>query len=144
MVQAMKDGGSFALVRLTRFEDGELYVHDGHHRCVAAYLHHYLHQNTPPLNLEFSITEWTYADYNTINIEAGYTTPFDVKTEVRVADFSLYREITSGLQYDCVLLLSEFFAHYYKEQRQMYTIKQMAHSYLSPPFINYLKKNEND
>lgn len=74
-------------INLVRFEDGRLYIHDGHHRVAAVYL-----GNRDILfDEEYEITSWTYAQYIEIKFEKRWITPFDPRSEVRVCDYEKYK-----------------------------------------------------
>eukprot|EP01127_Copromyxa_protea_P010376 TRINITY_DN2524_c0_g1_i2.p1 TRINITY_DN2524_c0_g1~~TRINITY_DN2524_c0_g1_i2.p1 ORF type:complete len:145 (-),score=24.86 TRINITY_DN2524_c0_g1_i2:71-505(-) len=62
---------------------GRNYVWDGHHRVCALYLggRNYLDAS------EYEILNITYALAMTPNLDTGYVTPFDPRTEVRKRDF---------------------------------------------------------
>ncbi len=75
-------------IAIACFPDGRQMIRDGHHRCVATYLggRDYLRHD------EYNLERYTYAMYSEINFEAGFVTPFDPRTEVRVPDFTAFRE----------------------------------------------------
>lgn len=75
-------------IAIACFPDGEMMIRDGHHRCVATYLgdRHYLRHD------EYHLENYTYEMYSEINFEAGFVTPFDPRTEVRLPDFTAFRE----------------------------------------------------
>ena len=99
MIDFVRAGGRFTceamaphlcdptLVQISVFEDGRKFVHDGHHRCVAAHLGGRRHL----LSEEFVVRGWTYAEYGAINPACGYVTPFDPRIEVRLADCRDYK-----------------------------------------------------
>jgi hypothetical protein len=63
-------------------------IRDGHHRCLATYIggRAYLRHD------EYLVEAYTYEMYAEINFEAGFVTPFDPRTEVRVPDFTAFRQ----------------------------------------------------
>lgn len=76
------------LIEIARMEDGKLFIHNGHHRCVAiagTRKRDYLDEN------EYYVKEQTYSLYNSINFDVGYVTPHDIKTEIRVPDLKNYK-----------------------------------------------------
>lgn len=75
-------------IAIACFPDGEMMIRDGHHRCVATYLgdRTYLRHD------EYHLENYTYEMYSEINFEAGFVTPFDPRTEVRLPDFTAFRE----------------------------------------------------
>jgi hypothetical protein len=64
-----------------------LLIHDGHHRLVATLLagRDFLHPD------EFEVTQWTYADYLSINLSLEWVTPFDPRSQARLADFGAWK-----------------------------------------------------
>jgi hypothetical protein len=76
------------LIAIARFPDGRLMIRDGHHRCLATYIgdRAYLRHD------EYVVETYTYEMYEEINFEAGFVTPFDPRTEVRVPDFTAFRQ----------------------------------------------------
>lgn len=80
------------LIRISRFEDGFEYVHDGHHRCVSIWLagRRYLYES------ECIITEWTYEQYIDINLDVNWITPFDPRTETRIPNLNYFRKYING------------------------------------------------
>jgi hypothetical protein len=80
---------SSPLIQITEFEDdGRQYVHDGHHRLCATFLGGRFQLRDD----EYELTRCPYAHYLEYNPEGGWFTPFDPRTEVRVADFSGYKQ----------------------------------------------------
>lgn len=75
------------VIALSRFEDGLVYVHDGHHRCVATYLggRNYLRED------EYGLTDWLYSQYTETNHRNGWYTPFDPRTHLRTANFANFK-----------------------------------------------------
>jgi len=76
------------LIAIARFPDGRMMIRDGHHRCLATYIggRAYLRHD------EYIVETYTYAMYEEINFEKGFVTPFDPRTEVRVPDFTAFRQ----------------------------------------------------
>lgn len=76
------------IIALSRFEDGSIFLHDGHHRCVATWLggRDYLRSD------EYTRSDWTYDDYLEIAPHNGWYTPFDPRTHVRTADFGAFKK----------------------------------------------------
>ena len=75
-------------IAIACFPDGRMMIRDGHHRCLATYIggRAYLRHD------EYSLEAYTYEMYAEINFEAGFVTPFDPRTEVRVPDFTAFRQ----------------------------------------------------
>jgi len=76
------------LIAIARFPDGRMMIRDGHHRCLATYIgdRAYLRHD------EYVVETYTYEMYAEINFEKGFVTPFDPRTEVRVPDFTAFRQ----------------------------------------------------
>jgi hypothetical protein len=74
-----------------------LLVHDGHHRLVATYLAGRAFLDPA----EYRVTPWTFTDYLAVNFAAGWVTPFDPRTQVRTADFAVWkRQVLEAAQRD--------------------------------------------
>jgi hypothetical protein len=75
-------------IQLTQFEDGEIYVHDGHHRCISTCLggRDYIRDD------EYEIYNWTYDEYLEINAPNRWWTPFDPRIHLRLPDVKLFKE----------------------------------------------------
>ena len=134
MVDYVKNGGKFtieaiqthlfklgrthrpSLISLNRFEDGELYVRDGHHRVGSIWLagREYLHDD------EYVIENYTYKEYLEINFESSYVTPFDPRSEVRFGNFYGFRQE----------VMSVF--HTQGEAAAMRYIEENRHKYCAP------------
>jgi hypothetical protein len=75
-------------IAIAHFPDGRRMIRDGHHRSLATYIggRAYLRHD------EYRVEAYTYEMYAEINFEAGFVTPFDPRTEVRVPDFTAFRQ----------------------------------------------------
>lgn len=76
------------LITLNRFEDGQVFIHDGHHRVAAIWLSGVRDVLLPQ---EITYSDFTYDRYNRANFSNGWYTPFDPRTHVRVPDFFQFR-----------------------------------------------------
>ena len=96
MIDFIKNGGCFnkqslissgPLIQLAVFEDGEVYIADGHHRIAAMIIagRYEMYEE------EFETTSWRYSDYTDINLNCGWVTPFDPRYELRIADYAEYK-----------------------------------------------------
>lgn len=75
------------LIALSQTEDGELWIRDGLHRItVIAFYHRPLRAD------EYFIEQRSYVDYQTINLERTWVTPFDPRIEVRTPNFFDFKE----------------------------------------------------
>jgi hypothetical protein len=61
----MEERGLTKPVSLVIFEDGEIFVHDGHHRLVAMWLQGYFNVSRK----EYNITHMKYHEYQEVNPE---------------------------------------------------------------------------
>ena len=78
-----------SLIQISRFEDGQEFIHDGHHRSITTKLggRDFLYPE------EYEVKEWTYDSYIEINHENGWYTPFDPRIHVRKADFLEFKKM---------------------------------------------------
>jgi hypothetical protein len=85
---AHNNGDDLRLINIARFEDGRHFIHDGHHRVAAIYLggRKFVHAN------EYEVTDWKYEQYLEINLDKGWITPFDPRIELRVPDYTAYKQ----------------------------------------------------
>jgi len=77
------------LIQLSQFDDGKLFLHDGHHRVVSTFL-----AGRDVLeSTEYEISNWKYPDYLEINHGNGWYTPFDPRIHTRTPDFGKFKKI---------------------------------------------------
>ncbi len=89
---------SLDVIVITKFEDGKLYIRDGHHRVKAIYnCRPYLHWS------EYRIEEHKYEDFCTLNPEAGWVTPFDPRNEIRLPEFHEFKKKAMNLRHHKML-----------------------------------------
>lgn len=128
------------LMELAHFPDGEYYIHNGHHRAVAIFLAGRDHL----LPEEYYVKEWEYSDYNDIvflnpdDTWRGYVTPFDVKTETRIADFGPHKDNVYSMyysKYDVPVdnderireyILSPLGVSQYKREKRRFSVEELA------------------
>jgi hypothetical protein len=84
-----------ALIAIVEFDDGVRYVRDGFHRVMSIFAGRPNQTIDPD---EYVLEQKTYQGYLTPKLEMGYFTPFDPRTEVRIADFSFFRWHIQALQ----------------------------------------------
>lgn len=113
------------LIQLTQFEDGKIFVHDGHHRVVATWLagRDFLYSE------EFNLTQWKYADYLEINHQNGWYTPFDPRIHTRTPDFAQFKKkarelFNSDLDNAEKWILEN--QHMFREERKYLFVPEMA------------------
>ena len=90
---AAEHGEHAGPIAITRFPDGTLMLHDGHHRVAATILA----QRRYLMPGEYIIYEMTYEQYLTANLDVGFYTPFDPRTEVRFGDFHAFKKVAVSL-----------------------------------------------
>jgi hypothetical protein len=83
----IKEYPKVRLISITEFEDGTLFIHDGHHRIGAILKagREFLRED------EYAITKMQYSQYDEINASANFVTPFVPYMEVRLSDFSDFK-----------------------------------------------------
>lgn len=124
-----------SLIKIVRFEDGSLYVHDGLHRATAIWIagRTYLDPR------EFVLENWKYDYYLEININENWFTPFDPRKEVRINDILVYKNMVKEFlgQKDRSIeeirkyILDHYEAQSYTEPRSVKTIPEMASRHTS-------------
>lgn len=77
------------IIQVSRFEDGKLFIHDGHHRGVATYLGERTYLRAD----EYKISDWKYENYLEINHGNGWYTPFDPRIHLRTPDFAKFKQL---------------------------------------------------
>lgn len=115
------------LIQISRFQDGDLYIHDGHHRVVSCFQagRFFLMPD------EYEITNWTYDQYTELCFDKQWYTPFDPRVEVRTPDFSTFKKeavqrLNAGE--DPKLVTSWVLANtqLYRTSRLIFTVGQLA------------------
>lgn len=86
-LEEIKEYPKVRLISITEFEDGTLFIHDGHHRIGAILKagREFLRED------EYAITKMRYAQYDEINPDANFVTPFVPYIEVRLSDFADFK-----------------------------------------------------
>lgn len=81
------------LIQISEFDDGQRFIHDGHHRGLSTYLgcRDYLRDD------EYVITRWSYPSYLEIAPANGWFTPFDPRVHLRAADFGAFKQAARRL-----------------------------------------------
>lgn len=80
------------LPKVVRFEDGELFLRDGHHRCVASLAA----SRTTLLPSEYELEDWEYTAWSAPNFATGFITPYDPRLDIRVQDLTAHREAVAA------------------------------------------------
>ena len=108
------------LIQISRFPDGQDFIHDGHHRIATTWLG----GRKVIYPEEYEVTEWTYELYLEINLSVGWVTPFDPRTHVRKPELHAFKKLVKENQ-----LPEEFIRDnldLYCEIRRFHTIDEMA------------------
>lgn len=108
------------LIQISRFEDGKLYVHDGHHRIVATFIGE-RYELGPD---EYEITDWTYDEYLAINLKAGWYTPYDPRIEVRLPDLKAFKKAVIASNNPELFISNN--RHVIVEPRKITTVRMLA------------------
>lgn len=99
-VSFLKEGriyrGQDKPIAINKFEDGKLYVRDGHHRVCAAIIVGI----DSLLDCEYEVEEFKYADYMCENLRNGFLTPFDPRTQCRLSNFFDFKNQATQLLED--------------------------------------------
>jgi hypothetical protein len=132
IVDFIKDGRVFRCadkpIAITQFQDGAMYIRDGHRRLTAMILA----GARGLLDCEYVIEQMRYEQYNETNSKAGWVTPFDPRTECRLPDFYSFKSdainitkwpvyIEQDIQAFCISG-----AHRYKEARTVYSLRDLV------------------
>jgi hypothetical protein len=156
MIEFVKSGGSFnratldawaaghglnpsPLIKISVFEDGQVYLHDGHHRAVSIWCagREFLQPE------EFEVRHWQYSAYTEIAFidEEGYhgrkkgdwmgwVTPFDIATEMRLPDIKEFKDHVKDIYYK---QSPQHAIHYiltnsrlYKRPREIFYLPELA------------------
>jgi len=113
-------------VVLARFDDGKLYVRDGHHRVVAIHVGNLRTGTNRPLYAdEYVVEDWTYDQWMTANPARGWITPFDPRTEIRLGDLSIYKKmVDTGIPPSKSVI--SLLQHLYKRERKgLHTVEDL-------------------
>jgi len=118
-----RNGSPNALIKLSRFPDGLVFVHDGHHRLVAKQLCGVLEI----YECEYKITDWKcYTDYSKANLDHGWYTPFDPRFEIRKAEFFDFKEeVLSQMEHERIGYIYDN-RHKYCKPRTLHTVAELA------------------
>lgn len=116
---------STPLIQISRFPDGLLYIHDGHHRVLSMMLagRKYISKE------EYNLKDWEYEEYLEVNFSNNWLTPFDPRVEVRFSEFFNFKNRVWGIYnnqspqhaYHLIKTKSEL----YKTKREVYHIRDI-------------------
>lgn len=117
------------LIQLSRFEDNQIFIHDGHHRLISTYLagRDILYPE------EYVISNWKYSDYLEINHKNGWYTPFDPRTHTRTPDFAQFKKLAREKFVDNPKEAEQWILenqNMYREKRKYLFVPEMAQIFL--------------
>ena len=112
------------IISISKFEDGKLYVHDGHHRVCATLLagREHLYES------EYKLSEWKYYDYLELNISNNWFTPFDPRTHFRLNDFSNFKKIVKDLNPNEIESFIKNNFEMYAKERKFSSFKELLNN----------------
>lgn len=118
-------GKTSPLIEITQFEDGQYFLHDGHHRAAAIVLggREFID------NTEYRIRHFTYDEYIHPNLAVEWWTPFDPRIELRLSDTSSFKNMLHKFN-DGVSPDDENFSM--SEDAILHTIYTKRHLYVEP------------
>ena len=99
LIEHIANGGSWTtevdgdLPKVVRFEDGQLFLRDGHHRCVASLAA----GRTRLMPSEYDLEDWEYRAWAKPNFKTGFITPYDPRHAIRVHDLTEHRKAVAAV-----------------------------------------------
>lgn len=91
-IQSHEGGNGDQLIQISSTGD-TMYVLDGHHRIVAKLLAGQSHL----FECEYEITDRKLSDFNSLNLDSGWLTPFNPVFEVRLNYTQKYKNTVTGM-----------------------------------------------
>lgn len=124
-------------IALTRFEDGSVYLRDGHHRVGSILLAGRDHL----IDEEYIIDNMTYQDYLDIVFQfpdgswMGWVTPIDVRTEIRLPEIGEFKRRVKEIFHAQSDMHARHFIltnkHRYAVPRTLYTVQDLVDKLLA-------------
>jgi hypothetical protein len=117
------DDSVFPLIRISRFSDGSLYLHDGHHRAASIWIggRDWL------MPEEYEIQDWdSIKKYDEINFASNWVTPLDLINEVRLPDTRIYKRLIQDAPTELKTELVHSLKHMYATGRVHDNVVDMA------------------
>lgn len=108
------------LIQISRFPDGQDFIHDGHHRLVTTWIG----GRKVIFPEEYEVTEWTYDLYLEINLAVGWVTPFDPRTHCRKPDLHDFKKLVKECASPEEMIRNGL--NDYCEVRRFRTVEEMA------------------
>lgn len=100
--------------------EGEIYIHDGHHRLAGLWLA----GGRSLYDGEYRLRQFSVADYLNVNYDRGYVTPFNPQTEVRLSDFKQIKDRILENKWDEQYIHGV--AYLWKEHRLIDSLEQLC------------------
>ncbi len=131
MVDFVKEGRIFRCadkpIAITQFQDGDMYIRDGHRRLCAMILA----GARGILECEYVIEQMTYEKYLEFAPDNGWYTPFDPRTECRLPDFfefkaKLQHDYEEGESFKTIQFEVTLHRELYKEPRTIHTLRDLV------------------
>ena len=126
------------LIQLSKFEDGEIFLHDGHHRCASIWCGGRSNLN----EAEYHVTNWKYSDYLDIvftdekNEWMGWVTPFNIKEEMRLPDFKKFKDQVFDIYWQQSPQHAKHFVltnkHLYAKKRELHYLPELSEKFGCP------------
>lgn len=125
-----------SLIKIVRFEDGALFIHDGLHRATSIWIAG--RRLLAPR--EFTIEDWNYSSYLEINIAQKWFTPFDPRKEVRINNILVFKDMVKEFidkkpkpteEEIRLFILDHYEAKSYTEPRSVKSIAEVASRHTS-------------
>jgi hypothetical protein len=113
------------LVQVNIFDDAQIGIMDGHHRCVGLWEggRHLLYPE------EFRVHHLTYNDFVDIVFDKGWVTPYDPRTHVRIPELDIFKSTVKyllkkyGEEYTERFIRTE--TKYYRTPRTISTVEDL-------------------
>lgn len=127
----LQDGNDWKrddIITVVKTEDERYYLWNGHHQVCAAY---YTFKRYIPDEC-YKIVNMSYETVNTVNFDLGFVTPFDMRFDCRLPDFSQFKnQMISVYGYIAnknKSIIKNYImnaGHRYKETRLVHNIKDL-------------------
>lgn len=107
------------LIEIVCFPNNQYMIHDGTHRSVSIYLagRNYLRFD------EYLVKKWTYQNYLEISFENNWVTPFDPRTEIKIADIGEFKK--KALEISKISL--EESINFIRNNKDLYIVPRTVH-----------------
>ena len=117
------EDSTFPLIRVSQFPDGSHYLHDGHHRAVSIWLG----GRDILLPGEYEIQYFpSIAKYAEVNPGAGWYTPINLDSEVRLPDTRVYKRLIQEVEPEHIPILVKDLKSMYATPRIYDNVVELA------------------